>query len=122
AIEDIGAQLDALIFPCFLSETPPPWRPHLMRYLKAVSVRLDRLTQRSPKDAEHQAIVNDAAARLDEWRRRNPPDWPWPQEIIEYRWLLEELRVSLFAQALGTARPVSTKRLEEAWQRAVAAR
>jgi ATP-dependent helicase HrpA len=41
--------------------------------------------------------------------------------MIEYRWLLEEYRVSLFAQALGTVRPVSAKRLEQAWQRALAA-
>ena len=119
AVGDVSAQLDALVRPGFLSATPPRWRAHLPRYLKAAAQRLDKLAQRAPKDAEHQAVVRDAAQRLDDWRQRQPPDWPWPDEIVDYRWLLEELRVSLFAQGLGTARPVSAKRLEEAWRRAI---
>ncbi|HEX5418422.1 MAG TPA: DUF3418 domain-containing protein, partial [Gammaproteobacteria bacterium] len=67
-----------------------------------------------------QAAVEQAAARLEAWRLRQPPDWPCPPAVVEYRWLLEELRVSLFAQTLGTRRPVSGKRLEEAWERAAA--
>ncbi|MBN1240456.1 MAG: ATP-dependent RNA helicase HrpA [Gammaproteobacteria bacterium] len=121
AADDVAAQLDGLVFPYFLRETPPRWRPHLKRYLDGIAMRLDKLPQRSPKDAEHQAAVLDAARRLDDWRRRQPPDWPWPADVVDYRWLLEELRVSLFAQSLGTSRPVSARRLEEAWQRAVAA-
>src|SRR5690606_282312 len=119
AVDDIAEQLDALVRPGFLRATPARWRTHLTRYLKAAGLRLDKLAQRSPKDAEHQAVVRDAARRLDDWRRRHPPDWPWPDPIVDYRWLLEELRVSLFAQNLGTARPVSAKRLEDAWRRAV---
>ena len=61
-----------------------------------------------------------AAARLDHWRVSQPPGAPWPAGVVEYRWLLEELRVSLFAQQLGTARPVSAKRLEQAWRKAIA--
>ena len=121
AAEDLGAQLDGLVHRRFLRETPERWRAHLPRYLKAASARVEKLAQRSPKDAEYQTVVLDAARRLDEWRRRHPPGWPWPEPIVDYRWLLEELRVSLFAQNLGTSRPVSAKRLEEAWQRAVAA-
>ena len=45
---------------------------------------------------------------------------PWPDRVVEYRWLLEEFRVSLFAQQLKTVRPVSAKRLEQAWRKAVA--
>jgi ATP-dependent helicase HrpA len=119
AVDDLAAQLDALVHPRFLQETPSRWRAHLPRYLKAVGLRLDRLAQRAPKDAEHQAAVHDAAKRLEGWRQRHPPGWPWPDAIVDYRWLLEELRVSLFAQGLGTSRPVSGKRLEEAWRRAV---
>jgi ATP-dependent helicase HrpA len=118
AAADIGGQLDGLVHPYFLRETPPEWRPQLHRYLEAIAVRLDKLEQRSPKDDVHQAAVERAAARLAEWRARQPPGWPWPEAVVEYRWLLEELRVSLFAQSLGTRRPVSAKRLEEAWGRA----
>jgi ATP-dependent helicase HrpA len=119
ASDDIAAQLDGLVHPYFLRETPVEWRRELPRYLKAIGARLDKLSQRAPKDAEHQAIVERAAARLEAWRARQPPDWPWPAAVVEYRWLLEELRVSLFAQSLGTRRPVSAKRLEEAWERAI---
>ncbi len=119
ALDDIGAQLDGLVHPHFLTETPPEWRVQLPRYLRAAAQRLEKLGQRAPKDAEHQAAVAQAAARLDVWRSRQPPNWPWPDAVVEYRWLLEELRVSLFAQALGTRRPVSAKRLEEAWRRAM---
>jgi ATP-dependent helicase HrpA len=120
AAHDVAAQLEALVRPKFLGETPPRWRSHLPRYLRAAGQRLEKLAQRSPKDAEQQAAIQEAAKRLDEWRQRYPPDWPWPDEIVDYRWLLEELRVSLFAQSLGTSRPVSAKRLEEAWRRAAA--
>lgn len=120
AAEDLSEQLRALVRPGFLAQTAPRWRAHLPRYLKAAAQRLEKLPQRMPKDAEHQAAVHEAAQRLDAWRERYPPEWPWPDEIVDYRWLLEELRVSLFAQQLGTSRPVSAKRLEEAWRRAAA--
>src|SRR5690606_6601807 len=62
AVDDIAEQLDALVRPGFLRATPARWRTHLTRYLKAAGLRLDK---RSPKDAEHQAVVRDAARRLD---------------------------------------------------------
>jgi len=120
AVEDLSAQLESLVRPGFLRDTPTRWRVHLPRYLSAARQRLEKLARRAPKDAEYQAAVGEAARRLDEWRERYPPDWPWPDEIVDYRWLLEEFRVSLFAQSLGTSRPVSAKRLEEAWRRAAA--
>jgi ATP-dependent helicase HrpA len=54
-----------------------------------------------------------------QWRAARP-EGTWPAAIVEYRWLVEELRVSLFAQQLGTARSVSSKRLEQAWRKALA--
>ena len=60
-----------------------------------------------------------AAARLAHWRASRPAGVPWPAGVVEYRWLLEELRVSLFAQQLGTVRSVSAKRLEQAWRKAL---
>jgi ATP-dependent helicase HrpA len=62
--------------------------------------------------------VRAASEPLERWRAAQPPDWPWPPAVADYRWLLEEFRVSLFAQALGTSQPVSAKRLEQAWARA----
>jgi ATP-dependent helicase HrpA len=116
---EIAAQLDALVGPGLLTRTPPEWRKHLPRYLKAAEQRWHKRGQR--QERELAAEVQAAAAPFERWRKALPPGWPWPPAIVEYRWLLEELRVSLFAQALGTQRPVSTKRLEQAWQRALAA-
>ncbi|MBL8329659.1 MAG: ATP-dependent RNA helicase HrpA [Rubrivivax sp.] len=111
--EDIAAQLQRLCGKRFLLETPWPALHHLPRYLKAVTLRLDKLRADPARDA----------ARLAELR---PLEQRWLKRLIErkgqadarldeYRWLLEELRVSLFAQELRTPQPVSAKRLDKAW-------
>jgi ATP-dependent helicase HrpA len=114
----LAAQLDALVGPRFLTETPRDWRKHVPRYLKAAEQRWQKRGQAREREAAAQ--FEAAAARLEHWRASWPDEWPWPAAILEYRWLLEEFRVSLFAQALGTVRPVSAKRLEQAWQHALA--
>jgi len=115
--EEIVAQLSELVGPRTLSSTPPEWRKHLPRYLRATRARWEKRGQK--QDAELAAQIRAAAAPLERWRTEWPEGWPWPQSIAEYRWLIEELRVSLFAQQLGTSRPVSAKRLEQAWRRAL---
>ncbi|HUL82759.1 MAG TPA: DUF3418 domain-containing protein, partial [Gammaproteobacteria bacterium] len=115
--EEIAAQLGELVGPRTLSGTPPEWRKHLPRYVRAARARWDKRGDR--RDAELARQARDAAAPLERWRAEWPEDWPWPRAVVEYRWLLEELRVSLFAQQLGTSRPVSPKRLEQAWRRAL---
>jgi ATP-dependent helicase HrpA len=114
--EDIATHLDDLVAPYFLSTTPIEWRRHLPRYLRAAAARWEKRGRRD--DAELAAQVRSAAARLAEWRAAWPDGWPWPEAMVKYRWMLEEFRVSLFAQSLGTALPVSAKRLEESWRRA----
>jgi len=116
---DIATQLDALLGERFLTQTPRAWRQHLPRYLKAAEQRWQKRGHRQEPDLAAQ--VRTAAERFERWRAALPPGWPWPPAMLEYRWLLEELRVSLFAQALGTVRPVSAKRLEQAWHKALAA-
>jgi ATP-dependent helicase HrpA len=101
-----------------LTETPREWRQHLPRYLRAAEQRWEKRGQRS--EPELAAEARTAAARLEHWRATRPPGTPWPESVIEYRWLLEEFRVSLFAQQLGTVRSVSAKRLEQAWRTAIA--
>jgi ATP-dependent helicase HrpA len=113
----LTTQLDALVSQRMLTETPREWRKHLPRYLAAAEIRWQKRGQR--QEPELAAQVAGATAPLDHWRASLPDGWPWPPAMIEYRWLLEELRVSLFAQQLGTLRPVSIKRLEQAWQRAL---
>jgi ATP-dependent helicase HrpA len=115
--DDISVQLDRLVGPRFLTDTPPEWRRHVPRYLRAAEQRWQR--RGHTREREAAAALDAAQGRLEQWRSHWPTDWPWPAALIEYRWLIEELRVSLFAQSLGTARAVSAKRLEQAWQRAL---
>jgi ATP-dependent helicase HrpA len=115
---DIGAQLAALVGPRMLTDTPPEWRQHLPRYLRAAEQHWEKRGQRN--EPELGSEVRTAAARLEHWQATQPPGAPWPASVVEYRWLLEEFRVSLFAQQLGTVRSVSAKRLEQAWRKAIA--
>jgi ATP-dependent helicase HrpA len=114
---ELAAQLGELVGPRMLTDTPREWRQHLPRYLRAAEQRWEKRGQR--KEPELAAEARTAAARLVHWRASQPPGAPWPSGVVEYRWLLEELRVSLFAQQLGTARSVSAKRLEQAWRKAM---
>jgi ATP-dependent helicase HrpA len=115
--DEIAAQIGALVAPYSLSATPAEWRKHVPRYLRAARVRWEKRGDR--KDAELSAEIAAAAAPLERWRAEWPAGWPWPAAMTEYRWLVQELRVSLFAQSLGTSRPVSAKRLAQAWESAL---
>jgi ATP-dependent helicase HrpA len=117
--DEIAAQLAQIVAPYLLSTTPPEWRKHLPRFVRAARMRWEKRGDR--KDAELAQQIAVAAAPLERWRAEWPDAWPWPAAMAEYRWLVEELRVSLFAQALGTSRPVSPKRLAQAWERALGA-
>jgi len=115
---ELSAQLAELVGPRMLTDTPREWRPHLPRYLRAAEHRWEKRGQRN--EPELAAEARTAAARLEHWRATRPPGAPWPESVVEYRWLIEEFRVSLFAQQLGTVRSVSAKRLEQAWRKALA--
>ena len=113
ACEDASAQVQRLVPKRFLQTTPWPRLQHLARYLQAVTLRLDKYRADPARDA----------ARLDELRPLEQRYWRLVAErkgavderMAEFRWLMEELRVSLFAQELRTPQPVSVKRLEKAW-------
>jgi ATP-dependent helicase HrpA len=87
----------------FLARTPHPRLPHLHRYLRAVQVRAERASLNPAKDAEKAQQL----APFRDWEKRVPAENREP-----FRWLLEEFRISLFAQELGTAQPVSAQRLK----------
>ncbi|HEY0878431.1 MAG TPA: ATP-dependent RNA helicase HrpA [Zeimonas sp.] len=112
ASEDVQAQLAALLPKRFVSRTPAARFRELARYLTAIAMRLDKLREAPLRDARARAELEPLLAR---WRRiaqqrRGQPD----ARVEEVRWLLEELRVSLFAQELRTPVPVSAKRLGKA--------
>ena len=116
-LADIRDQLARLVYPGFLSQTPPEWLPHLPRYLRAINLRLQKLRQAPDWDRQRRGDIirlwEGCQRRLAEDARRERHD----PEAIRFRWLLEELRVSQFAQELKTLLPVSVKRLEEQWSR-----
>ena len=111
--DDVAAQLARLLPARFLAQTPWSQLAHLPRYLKAIVMRLDKVRADPARDAlrlaELRPLEQRYARRLAE--RRGVPD----SRLDDYRWLLEELRVSLFAQELRTPQPVSVKRLDKAW-------
>jgi ATP-dependent helicase HrpA len=111
--DDVAAQLQRLVGKRFLATTPWPVLQHLPRYLKAVTLRLDKLRADPARDATRLAELRPLEQR---WVRKLADLRGAPHaRLDEYRWLLEELRVSLFAQELRTPQPVSSKRLDKAW-------
>ena len=112
--DDISAQLQRLLPKRFLQAAPYGQLQHFARYLKAVTARLDKQRADPQRDAERLTELRPIEQRY--LRRLAEQKGVADARLDEYRWLLEELRVSLFAQELRTPQPVSTKRLEKAWQ------
>ena len=111
ALTDLRAQLDALVHPGFVAATG--WRrlPDLVRYLRAAGRRLDVLGQRADRDTRLLAEVRAMQDEYDALLARVPAGRPIPEPVSDIRWMIEEFRVSLFAQGIGTAYPVSQKRI-----------
>ncbi len=111
---DLTAQLQRLIGKRFLIDTPYAQLAHFPRYLKAMAARIDKLKADPARDAK---AMGELGPLLQNWQRatsqrRDQGD----ARLDEFRWLLEELRVSLFAQELRTPMPVSVKRLHKVWE------
>jgi hypothetical protein len=116
ACSDIKAQLDELLQKNFIIATPYERLQSFPRYLKAVGLRLDKAKNDAARDArlmaDWQALAQTWARERNAMRKAGVSD-PF---LEEYRWLLEELRVALFAQELRTPSPVSVKRLQKMWE------
>ena len=113
ACEDASAQVQRLVPKRFLQTTPWPRLQHLARYLQAVTLRLDKYRADPARDAARLAELRPLEQRY--WRLVAERKGAVDERMAEFRWLMEELRVSLFAQELRTPQPVSVKRLEKAW-------
>jgi ATP-dependent RNA helicase HrpA len=117
AVVDIKTQLTALLPPDFIESTPSPWFGHLPRYLEAISRRLARLPAQARRDEESAARIRPFVAALGSLQAESPPGASRP-ELEQLRWMVEEFRVSLFAQELRTVMRVSERRLGEQLERA----
>lgn len=116
SVSDMNQQLDRLVFQGFLQHTPYQQLKQLPRYLKALAMRIEKLQHAASRD---QQLVREMQSLFQQWQTRDEKyreSGKIDERVEEMRWQFEELRVSLFAQELGTAYPVSLKRIEKRWK------
>jgi ATP-dependent helicase HrpA len=117
---DLETQIRRLVFPGFLRQTPSDRLDQFGRYFRAVGIRLERLRVDPAKDLQRvRELAPYQSRRLEcaddpDARRINR------RELETYRWMLEEWRISLFAQEVGTRGPISAKRLDRQWDKVTA--
>ncbi len=115
--QDLREQYLELVSPGFLGETPLGWLQYYVRYLQAMQQRIAKATSGGfQKDRKAQEQFAPHWKRFLQLKEQRGPEWRWSSLNVLYRHLLEEYRVSLFAQQLRTAVPVSEKRLNEVWK------
>ncbi|MFF7608895.1 ATP-dependent RNA helicase HrpA [Streptomyces parvulus] len=113
-LQDVRGQLDALVKPGFVTEAGIRRLPDLMRYLVAADRRLQQMPTGAQRDTSRMEKVHEMRDEYAWLLEQMPQGRPVPQQVRDVRWMIEELRVSYFAHALGTAYPVSDKRIVKA--------
>ena len=115
ALNDIKQQLSHLVYPGFVRDTPAAWLKEMPRLLKAVELRLEKLPSQVQKDRVWSGELANLWSQYQTRLNKHSQEGKRDPQLEVYRWLLEEYRVSLFAQQLGTKVPVSDKRLSKQW-------
>lgn len=118
-LTDVRTQLNALVKPGFVTATGLRRLPDLMRYLIAADRRLQQMPTGVQRDTTRMEKVHEMQDEYAWLLEQMPQGRPIPQQVLDIRWMIEELRVSYFAHALGTAYPVSDKRIVKAIDAAV---
>ncbi|MEV7032566.1 ATP-dependent RNA helicase HrpA [Streptomyces sp. NPDC093272] len=119
-LTDVRKQLDALVKPGFVTWAGIRRLPDLMRYLVAADRRLQQMPTNVQRDTTRMEKVHEMRDEYAWLLEQLPKGRPVPQQVLDIRWMLEELRVSYFAHALGTAYPISDKRIVKAIDSALA--
>jgi ATP-dependent helicase HrpA len=114
ALSDIKAQIEGLIFKGFATEGGWQRLPDILRYMKAIERRMEKLPIDPNKDRLHMLKIESVNSDYQELLNKLPKGAEIPESVKEIRWMIEELRVSYFAQQLGTPYPVSDKRVRNA--------
>ncbi|MDC9720261.1 MAG: ATP-dependent RNA helicase HrpA [Gammaproteobacteria bacterium] len=114
--QDIGGQLDRLMSKQFIAHAPWQHLEHMPRYLKAIEARLERFKSQLPKENAAVQELRDWQNKIDTAKAQCLPHTLQYHALHEFVWAVEEYRVSLFAQQLGTQKPISAKRLQKQWQ------
>ncbi|GGY30413.1 ATP-dependent RNA helicase HrpA [Streptomyces djakartensis] len=113
-LQDVRKQLDGLVKPGFVTEAGLRRLPDLMRYLVAADRRLQQMPTNVQRDTTRMQKVQEMQDEYAWLLEQMPQGRPVPSSVLDIRWMIEELRVSYFAHALGTAYPVSDKRIVKA--------
>ncbi|TJY65347.1 ATP-dependent RNA helicase HrpA [Arthrobacter sp. CAU 1506] len=119
-LSDIKSQLEQLVYPGFVAATGYAQLSQLPRYLAGIERRLQKLPTAVGRDAQHMAVVQRLEDEYDDARAALKPGNLDGSGLDKVRWMLEELRISFFAQELGTAFSVSEKRVRQALHEALA--
>ena len=114
SVTDAKTHLGRLVYPGFVTDTGGQRLGDVVRYLRALEYRLDKLSEQPRRDQLHLAKVAELQQAQTELRGRLSPERRAESDVAELGWMVEELRVSFFAQQLGTAYPVSEKRIRKA--------
>jgi ATP-dependent helicase HrpA len=115
ALNDIKQQLSNLVYPGFVRDTPAQWLKELPRFLKAIELRLEKLGSQVQKDRVWSGELSNLWAQYQVRLAKHRQEGKRDAQLELYRWWLEEYRVSLFGQQLGTKVPISDKRLSKQW-------
>ena len=116
ARKDLTQQVAGLTSDGFLISTPWNWLQHFPRYFQGMQQRIEKLTDSGhARDAQAMAKIRPLVSAFEERRQIHSDRSVFDPELVEYRWMLEEYRVSLFCQTLGTAIKISPQRLEKQW-------
>jgi ATP-dependent helicase HrpA len=114
AVADLRRQMGGLLHRGFVAETGLRRLPDVVRYLRAMAYRLEKLPANATRDALWTDTIAAVTAEYEQLRRRVPSTGAPDHPVIRVRWMIEELRVGLFAQPIGTPRPVSEQRIYKA--------
>ena len=119
-ISDINQQLTQLFYPGLVYKTPPQWLQQYPKYMRGIQQRLEKAALNPQKDKLQLAEVAPHWQRLVDFLAKEG-DYRLGQNaaLMDYRWWIEELRISLFAQTLKTQVPVSDKRMDKQWEQAM---
>ena len=118
ALNDIKAQLGNLVYPGFVRETPAEWLKEYPRYLKAIEQRFEKIGAQLQRDRVWSGELAGYWEQYQTRLKKHLQEGKRDAELALYRWMLEEYRVSLWAQQLGTRMAVSDKRLNKQWSQA----
>jgi ATP-dependent helicase HrpA len=120
ALADVRGQLADLVHPGFVTEAGWKRLPDVLRYVRAIDRRLEKLPEDPHRDRARMDGVHTLEDDYQALLAKLPPDRRAEEPVVQIRWMIEELRVSLFAQTLGTPYPVSEKRIRRAMEQLTA--